>query len=93
MGFPLWENRVVPSGITPFPYKVLTIFSGFTGLNLFVFIIVSIIGRGLRFFIVSWLLYKFGEPIRLFIEKNLGLLFTLFMVLLIGGFVAVRYIF
>ena len=55
--------------------------------------IVSIIGRGLRFFIVSWLLYKFGEPIRLFIEKNLGLLFTLFMVLLIGGFVAVRYIF
>ena len=84
---------VLFAAVTPFPYKVLTIFSGFTGLNLFVFIIVSIIGRGLRFFIVSWLLYKFGEPIRLFIEKNLGLLFTLFMVLLIGGFVAVRYIF
>lgn len=84
---------VLFAAVTPFPYKVLTIFSGFTGLNLFIFITVSIIGRGLRFFIVSWLLYKFGEPIRLFIEKNLGLLFTLFMVLLIGGFVAVRYIF
>jgi len=51
------------------------------------------IGRGLRFFLVSWLLYRFGPPIRVFIEKNLGLLFTLFMVLLIGGFVAIRYVF
>jgi membrane protein YqaA with SNARE-associated domain len=79
--------------VTPFPYKVLTIFSGFTGFNIVTLVIVSIIGRGLRFFLVSWLLYRFGEPIRTFIEKNLGLLFTLFMILLIGGFVAVRYIF
>jgi hypothetical protein len=84
---------VLFAAVTPFPYKVLTIFSGATGLSIPVFIAVSIIGRGLRFFLVSALLYWFGEPIRGFIEKNLGLLFTLFMVLLIGGFVAVRYIF
>jgi len=79
--------------VTPFPYKILTIFSGFAGFNLVTLIIVSIIGRGLRFFLVAWLLQKFGEPIRTFIEKHLGLLFTLFVVLLIGGFVAVRYVF
>jgi membrane protein YqaA with SNARE-associated domain len=81
------------AAITPFPYKVLTIFSGFVGMNLATFVIVSIIGRGFRFFLVAWLLYRYGEPMRLFIEKYLGLLFTLFMVLLIGGFVAVRYVF
>lgn len=93
-----WYNTwggwgVLFAAVTPFPYKVLTIFSGATGLNLVTFVIVSVIGRGLRFFLVSWLLYHFGPPIRIFIEKNLGLLFTLFMVLLIGGFVAVRYVF
>lgn len=79
--------------MTPFPYKVLAIFSGATGFSVPLLILVSIVGRGLRFFIVSWLLFMFGAPIREFIEKNLGLLFTLFMVLLIGGFVAVRYVF
>ncbi|MCC5780565.1 DedA family protein [Nitratireductor sp. B36] len=93
-----WYNEwggwgVLFAAVTPFPYKVLTIFSGATGLNLAVFVVVSILGRGLRFFLVSWLLYKFGAPIRTFIEKNLGLLFTLFMVLLIGGFVTIRYVF
>ncbi|GAB1583158.1 YqaA family protein [Phyllobacterium phragmitis] len=93
-----WYNRwggwgVLFAAVTPFPYKVLTIFSGATGLNLTVFILVSIIGRGFRFFLVAGLLYRYGPPIRTFIEKNLGLLFTLFMVLLIGGFLAVRYIF
>jgi membrane protein YqaA with SNARE-associated domain len=84
---------VLFAAITPFPYKVLTIFSGATGLNFFVFTIVSVIGRGLRFFLVSWLLFHFGEPIRTFIEKRLGLLFTLFCVLLIGGFAAFYYLF
>ncbi|MGE0502473.1 MAG: YqaA family protein [Rhizobiaceae bacterium] len=84
---------VLFAAVTPFPYKVITIFSGATGLNLVTLIVVSIIGRGLRFFLVAWLLHKFGEPIREFIEKNLGLLFTVFMVLLIGGFVAIRYLF
>ncbi|WP_187969291.1 YqaA family protein [Aquibium microcysteis] len=84
---------VLFAAITPFPYKVLTLFSGFAGLDLFTFVLVSVIGRGFRFFLVAWLLNRFGAPIRLFIEKNLGLLFTLFMVLLVGGFVALRYVF
>lgn len=84
---------VLFAAVTPFPYKVLTIFSGFVGLDIVTFLVVSVIGRGLRFFLVAWLLYYVGEPIRLFIERHLGLLFTLFMVLLIGGFVAIRYVF
>ncbi|MCE7028125.1 YqaA family protein [Jiella avicenniae] len=84
---------VLFAALTPFPYKVLTIFSGVTGLNLVVFTLVSIVGRGARFFLVTFLLHRYGAPIQGFIEKNLGLLFTLFMILLIGGFVAVRYLF
>lgn len=79
--------------ITPFPYKVLTIFSGATGLNLAIFTIYSIIGRSFRFFLVSLLLRLYGEHVRIFIEKYLGLVFTLFCVLLISGFYAVRFLF
>jgi membrane protein YqaA with SNARE-associated domain len=83
---------VLFAAVTPFPYKVLTIFSGFAALDLVTFVLVSIVGRGLRFFLVAWLLFLVGEPIRHFIEKHLNLLFTLFMVLLIGGFVVVAYL-
>ena len=83
---------VLFAALTPFPYKVLTIFSGVTGLNLVVFTIVSIVGRAGRFFLVAYLLNRFGAPIQTFIERRLGLLFTLFMILLIGGFVALRYL-
>jgi len=83
---------VLFAAITPFPYKVLTIFSGVTGLNLITFIVVSIIGRAFRFFLVTWLLSRYGVPIKLFIEKYLGLLFTLFMILLIGGFYAIKFV-
>ena len=83
---------VLVAGVTPFPYKVITIMSGWTGLSLPVFIAASIIARGLRFFIVAGLLWKFGAPIRDFIERYLGLVFTLFCVLLIGGFYVVRYL-
>ncbi|MCF6321993.1 MAG: DedA family protein [Rhizobiaceae bacterium] len=94
----VWYNKwggwgVLLAAVTPFPYKVLTIFSGATGLNLFVFTIVSILGRGMRFYLVAGLLYYVGDPIREFIEKRLGLMFTLGMVLLIGGFVAVKFLF
>lgn len=80
------------AGLTPFPYKVVTIASGVTGLDPVVFTVTSLVSRGLRFFIVSWLLWRFGAPIRDFIEKNLGLLATAFFVLLLGGFVLVRYL-
>lgn len=84
---------ILLAAVTPFPYKVITIFSGFTHLSLIQFTIVSIVGRGLRFFIVAGLIYFVGEPIREFVEKRLALMFTLAMAMLIGGFVAVKFIF
>ena len=83
---------VLMAGVTPFPFKVITIMSGWTGLSLPVFITASILARGLRFFVVAGLLWKFGAPIRDFIERRLGLMFTLFMVILIGGFFLVKYL-
>ncbi|HDR29110.1 YqaA family protein [Rhodovulum sp.] len=83
---------VLIAGITPFPYKVITILSGLTSLNLGVFIVSSVIARALRFFVLAALLWKFGVPIRAFIERYMGLLFTLFVLLLLGGFYAVRYL-
>ncbi len=83
---------VLVAGVTPFPYKVVTILSGATGLNFAVFMVASLIARGARFFIVAALLWKFGPPIRAFIEERLGLMFTLFMALLIGGFAALRFL-
>ena len=83
---------VLIAGLTPFPYKVITIASGATGLPLPVFMLTSALARGVRFFVVAALLYRFGPPIRAFIEKRLGILFTLFVILLIGGFVVARYL-
>ena len=83
---------VLTAGVTPFPYKVITITSGATGLPLGQFLIWSLIARALRFFIVAALLWKFGAPIKDFIEKRLGLMFTLFIVLLLGAFYFVRYL-
>jgi membrane protein YqaA with SNARE-associated domain len=83
---------VFAAGLTPFPYKVITIASGATGLNFLVFLLASLVSRGLRFFIEAGLLYRYGPPIRDFIEKWLGLVFTLAMVFLIGGFVVARYL-
>ncbi|MFC7703766.1 YqaA family protein [Plastorhodobacter daqingensis] len=83
---------VLIAGVTPFPYKVITILSGATALSLPVFLLASILARGLRFFLVAALLWKFGAPIRDFIERRLGLMFTLFVVILLGGFAMVRYL-
>ncbi|MEP5154214.1 YqaA family protein [Planktotalea sp.] len=81
---------VLTAGVTPFPYKVITIMSGWTGMPLMTFIVTSIFARALRFYIVALLLWKFGEPIRDFIEKRLPLMFVLFVLLLVGGFFAVK---
>ncbi|SIT78321.1 membrane protein YqaA, SNARE-associated domain [Yoonia rosea] len=77
---------VVVAGVTFLPFKVITIASGVTGLPLSVFIVSSIFARALRFFLVAALLWKFGAPIRDFIERRLGLVFIVFCVLLIAGF-------
>jgi membrane protein YqaA with SNARE-associated domain len=83
---------VLIGGLTPFPYKVITILSGATGLNFAVFMVASVIARGARFFILAALLWKFGPPIRDFVERRLALVFTVFLVLLAGGFVAAGYL-
>ena len=81
---------VFGAGITPFPYKIITIASGVVHLNLVVFTIASILARGLRFFIIAWLLKAYGEKMKDFIEKNLGWLSILFLILLIGGFALLK---
>ena len=86
--FGFWS--VLVAGVTPFPYKVITIMSGFTAMPLDTFILTSILARGLRFFVVAALLWRFGAPIRDLIERRLGLMFTLFVVILAAGFLAVR---
>lgn len=84
---------VIGAGVTPFPYKVITIASGVTGLNIVVFTVASVLARGFRFFLVAGLLWYFGPPMRTFIEKHLTLLATLFFLLLVGGFLAVKLVF
>ena len=82
---------VLVAGLTPFPYKVITIFSGATGLDFMVFSIASIVARGAIFTLIAGLLWKFGPPIRAFIEQRLGLVTTIAVALLIGGFVVARW--
>ncbi|MCI4661230.1 MAG: DedA family protein [Neomegalonema sp.] len=81
---------VLIAGVTPFPYKVITIASGTTGMDLTIFTLSSIVARALRFFIIGALLWRFGAPIRAFIEKYFGIVTIVFFVLLIGGFVALK---
>lgn len=81
---------VFAAGFTPLPYKVFTIASGAAGMSLPVFIVASLISRGGRFFLVCGLLYFFGQPIRAFIEKRLGLMTAVFAVLLIAGFYVIK---
>jgi membrane protein YqaA with SNARE-associated domain len=84
---------ILVKGLTPIPYKLVTIASGVAHFDLFTFIWASIVTRGLRFFIVAGLLWKFGDPIRTFIEKRLEVLTWGFLAALIGGFIAVKYVF
>lgn len=79
--------------MTTIPYKFLKITSGALYFDLLIFTMASVISRGLRFFLVAALLWKFGPPIRDFIEKRLTLALTLGLVILIGGFVVLKYLF
>ena len=84
---------ILIKGATPIPYKLVTIASGAAHFDLWTFVWASVLTRGARFFLVAALLWKYGEPIRAFIEKRLTLLTWLFLIALIGGFVAFRYLF
>jgi membrane protein YqaA with SNARE-associated domain len=82
---------IVLAGFTPIPYKVFTIASGLAAYDLGLFVLLSAIGRGGRFFLVAGLLYYFGEPIRSFIERRLEVLTIGAALAGIGGFVVLRY--
>ena len=80
------------AGFTPIPYKVFTIVAGVCKVNIFTLILASVLGRSGRFFIVAGLFYLFGPKIKIFIEKYFNILTILFIILLIGGFVAIKYL-
>lgn len=89
-----WGHWIILiKGATPIPYKVITIASGFAGYSLFWFIVLSIITRGVRFYLLATLLYFWGEQARVFIERRLGLILFLFVVIFIAGFYAATKIF
>jgi membrane protein YqaA with SNARE-associated domain len=81
------------AGFTPLPYKLFTITAGAFKINFVTFTLVSILSRSARFFLVAALIYKFGAPVRHFIERYFNLLTILFFILLIGGFLVVKLFF
>jgi membrane protein YqaA with SNARE-associated domain len=83
---------IFTAGFTPIPYKIITISSGAFNINIIMFILASVISRGARFFLVAYLIWKFGPQIKTFIDKYFNWLAIVFTVLLIGGFVAIKYL-
>ena len=82
-GFYAWLSILFLAGFTPLPYKVFTIASGLIGFNILIFIVISLISRGLRFFIVSYLSYKFGNLFTEFMEKHGSKWFTIIGILIV----------
>jgi membrane protein YqaA with SNARE-associated domain len=88
-----WGSWIILiKGLTPIPYKIVTIASGFAGYDLLAFTVLSLITRGARFFLTAELLRMYGEPIRGFIEKRLTLVTTGVLAVVVGGFVVARYV-
>ena len=82
-GFYAWLGILFLAGFTPLPYKVFTISSGLIGFNILIFILISLISRGLRFFIVSYLSYKFGDLFTQFMDKHGSKWFTIIGILIV----------
>ncbi|GBE06831.1 SNARE associated Golgi protein [bacterium BMS3Abin10] len=91
MRYDAWAVSI--AGFTPVPYKVFTISAGAFKINFVIFVLASLAGRAGRFFLVAALIYRFGPPIRKFIDKYFNLLTIVFFVLLILGFIVVKYVF
>lgn len=88
-----WGPWIVAlGGLTPFPYKVITLASGFSRLNIFVFIFSSLIARAMRYFLIAALIWKYGERAREIIDRHLGKLTVIFFLLLFGSFYLIKYI-
>src|SRR5215471_2132155 len=87
-GYARWGSLVILlKGLTPIPYKLVTITSGFAGYNIWLFILLSIITRGARFYIEAIVLNRWGDAIRARLERHLTLFVILFLVVLVAGFV------
>lgn len=84
---------ILIKGLTPIPYKLVTIASGLAGYDFLMFVVLSLITRGARFYLLAGILNYFGEPIRKFIEANLALMATLLIVAVLGGFYVVKFLF
>jgi membrane protein YqaA with SNARE-associated domain len=92
-GFQEWGVWIIIlKGMTPIPYKLITIASGVAQFDLRLFVAASIVSRSLRFFLIAALVWWFGDPVREFIERRLMLVTSLFAVGLVGGFVVLRYL-
>ena len=83
---------VITAGISPIPFKVVSIMSGFTQMPIYVFFVSALLGRATRFFVVATLLRRYGEPIKSFIETYLGWLFLLFIVLILAGTLGLEFL-
>ena len=84
---------ILLKGLTPIPYKLVTIASGLAGYDFWMFVVLSLITRSARFFVLAGLLHYFGGSMRRFIEANLGLMVFIMITAVVGGFVAVKYMF
>ena len=84
---------ILIKGLTPIPYKIVTIASGFAGYDFVMFVLLSAITRGLRFTLVAGLIYAFGETIRAFLEKRLGFVLLIALGVVVAGFVIAHYAF
>jgi membrane protein YqaA with SNARE-associated domain len=80
---------ILLKGLTPIPYKIVTITSGFAGFDIWLFIVLSVVTRGVRFFLLAVLLNRYGDRARHIIEKRLGLWTAIFLIVLVLGFVVV----
>jgi membrane protein YqaA with SNARE-associated domain len=83
---------ILLKGLTPIPYKLVTITSGFVGYNFFLFVLLSAITRGARFFVLAFLLHRYGDAARHIIEKRLALWTWLFLAVLVFGIVVALYL-
>jgi membrane protein YqaA with SNARE-associated domain len=84
---------ILIKGVTPIPYKIVTIASGFAGYNFFMFVLLSFVARGMRFFLLAFLLNRYGKEARVIIEERLGLWVTIGAIVLVAGVIAALYLF
>jgi membrane protein YqaA with SNARE-associated domain len=84
---------ILIKGVTPIPYKIVTIASGFAGYNFFLFVVLSLVARGMRFYLLAFLLNRYGDQARVILEERLGFWVTLGAIVLVAGIIAALYLF